>query len=732
MSRVTRVVHALGASIVTTLALAGAPTAPVGAQDDADQIQDDDQIQLALLDQRFTIEADGTLRFVYRVDGDLELFRLDEATAPIDDTTDDAVTDNAPADDPGMDGAAPPPPPPPALTIEVTNYAPLSALGRVAPQQLVGPDIPERIYEQLGNGGTAIDGVQLVDVRGDFDVADDGTTTLTVEVPTDVGESVAERLKLDRVGLHPIRVQLKIGEPGVGVELASHGTIVEWVDEGSQGEAIDLTVMAAIPEPPRAGPPPTDGFVAAAALSNALTTPITLEVAPRTAAAATLTLDSAARDELLVGDEVVATSARILDVSSAVAVGRSDVLARELSIGERLVVDALPAARVGRTAWIALDPLSAAGALELRNLGFRYLVMTEDMYETTVGGPLPESDRFVDVSLPDGDVMPLIVVDPIAEALTTPGTDQILATLTAFEWAVGTASTMLLEPAPGSMERSRILSSPTLAAPDPRLLVALEDLSTDIGRLRFTEGSTIPATTDTQPVPGGDASVTLPVEAGPSLVERVAILDAVALEILSTASMLPDDDERPAQWSVLIDELLTTAYDDDVALERVDELRAELDELRGAVVPPEPFTFTLTGRTGDIELQLANRGDEPLDVVLELTSSKLEFPDGDQTVTLRPNGETNVIVPVRALANGTSSVDITVSTPGGEVLADDITLTSRVTAFTGLAQVLTGGLIVILITWWIANWRSKKRRAAVDQRRDHHPSARRPDSLPTP
>ena len=87
---------------------------------------------------------------------------------------------------------------------------------------------------------------------------------------------------------------------------------------------------------------------------------------------------------------------------------------------------------------------------------------------------------------------------------------------------------------------------------------------------------------------------------------------------------------------------------------------------------------------------------------------------------------------MRALANGTASGDITVSTPGGEVLADDITLTSRVTAFTGLAQVLTGGLIVILITWWIANWRSKKRRAAVDQRRDHHPSARRPDSLPTP
>ncbi len=734
-----RVVAAIPA-LIAMGAVVGAP-ASVHATPAPAQV-DDSRIELALIDQRFDIDPDGTLRFVYRVDGDLDLFRLDESEPAESGTTESGSTepsDTATADpaatDPAVDELGEPlEPPPPTLTIDVTNYAPLSPLGRVLPSQLVGPDIPQRVYGQLGNNGRPIDGVRLADVRSDFALDDDGATTLTIEVPTDMGDSVAEKLKIDRPGLHPIRVELKIGvlgDPDVAVEVASHGTIVERLDD-AVSEPIDLTVMAAIPEPRLDATPPTDGFDAAAMLAADLATPITLEVAPRTVAAATTGLDSTERSALFVDDEVVATSARVLDVSSAIAVGRGDVVARELSAGERAVIDALPSARVGRTAWMVLDPLSAAGAQQLRDLGFRYLVMTDDMYAATIGGPLPERDRFVDVALPDGDTMPLTLVDPLSEALTADGTDQILEELTAFEWAVGTAAGLLLEPAPRTSERSRVLSSPTLAAPDPRLLVALEQLTETIDGLQFTEGSVLPATTDSQRAPDGTASVSLPEQAGPSLVDRVAALDAAALEVLSTASMLPDDDPRPERWSALLDELFTTAYDDQVANAELDALRTELDELRAAVVPPEPFTFTLTGRTGDIELQLANRSDEPLDVTLGLSSSKLEFPNGDQLVTLRPNGETNVVVPVRALANGTSSVEVTVSTPGGEVLADDITLTSRVTAFTGLAQVLTGGFVLILITWWIANWRNKKRRAAVAERRAHHPSAQAADSLPTP
>ena len=39
-----------------------------------------------------------------------------------------------------------------------------------------------------------------------------------------------------------------------------------------------------------------------------------------------------------------------------------------------------------------------------------------------------------------------------------------------------------------------------------------------------------------------------------------------------------------------------------------------------------------------------------------------------------------------------------------------MTLTARVSALTGLGQVLTGGFILVLLTWWFTHWRSRRRR----------------------
>jgi hypothetical protein len=147
---------------------------------------------------------------------------------------------------------------------------------------------------------------------------------------------------------------------------------------------------------------------------------------------------------------------------------------------------------------------------------------------------------------------------------------------------------------------------------------------------------------------------------------------------------------------------------------------------------PEPFTFTLTGRSGTIEIRLTNTIDETLQVVLALDSAKLDFPEGEQQVVLRPEGETTVIVPVEARANGTSAVDVVVTTPVGQPLDDPIVLTSRVTALTGLGQVLTGGLALVLLTWWLAHWRAKRRADLADNGRARHPSARSADGGPAP
>ncbi len=692
----------------------------VGADHTPAQV-DDDRIELALIGQRVSIGPSGTLQFVYRVDGDLGLFQLEQDAAAVADTPDDTS---------GDDGEAPPAVEPPPLTIEVTNYAPLGRSTRLSTtQQLVGPDIPERTYRGLDDGALPIDGVQLVDVRSLFDVAGDGTTTLTIDVPTDVSESEAANLKLETPGLYPIRVQLKIGPPDEAVEIASHGTLVERLSTDpaiSEANPIGLTVMSAIDplgdDTDPAQPEQIDAQLdAAVELGDRLEVPITLSMPPATVgAAAARDADRANRlAESLDGDEVVADALRPLDVSSAVAIGESGLFARELAAGEDVLVDTVPLADVVRSAWIVLDPLSAAGAQELRDLGFRYLVMDTERYAQLIGSPVPDTDRFVEVDLPDGDTLPVLLVDPIADALSEEATEEILADRTSFEWAIATSTGWLLAASPSSIERTRLLSGPDLSPPDPTLIQALEVVAAETPSLQFVEGTRVPATTSTQRT----GSLQLPAEAGPSLVERVQLLDGAALSILSTASMLADDDERRAEWTERIDALLSTDVTDAQAEADVESLRAELDAIKGSVVPPEPFTFTLTGRTGDIELQLGNRSDEPLDVVVRLSSPKVEFPEGDQRVTLRPNGETTLIVPLRALANGTSSVDVTVLTPEGEELATDITLTSRITAFTGMAQVLTGGFLLVLATWWIAHWRKKRREAAADTHRARHPSS---------
>ena len=61
---------------------------------------------------------------------------------------------------------------------------------------------------------------------------------------------------------------------------------------------------------------------------------------------------------------------------------------------------------------------------------------------------------------------------------------------------------------------------------------------------------------------------------------------------------------------------------------------AEAAAVRDSVVAPRPFTFTLTGRSSPLRLNLRNDADEPLQVVVRPSSPKLTFPDGDQLVEL--------------------------------------------------------------------------------------------------
>ena len=398
------------------------------------------------------------------------------------------------------------------------------------------------------------------------------------------------------------------------------------------------------------------------------------------------------------------------------AVDRVDAFVRQLRAGEDDVAEAIGKVPV-RDVWPATSELSAPAAQVLRDLGFRYLAMPADVYRTTVaddpGVEVPAVDRFVDLPLPDGGSMPALIVDEeFGSAFTSDATDEILAESTPAEWAIQTIADLRLQQyaAPASLRReprSRLIAVPGLGAFDPRLAAELERVAATTEAIRFSPANDLSSATATATV---DPPPELPDVAGPALDVRLQRIGDVANTLQTAASMLPADDPRPAGWVRQLDSFVSTAFDDDTVNAELDELVAEADALRGGVVAPEPFTFTLTGRSGDIDIRVGNDLDEPLNVVVRLSSPRLEFPDGDVTVTLAPNDVTVVNVPVVARSNGTSPVTVEVLTPNSVPLIEPVTLTSRVNALTGLGQVLTAALFLMLLTWWFSHWRARRRK----------------------
>jgi hypothetical protein len=716
-------VAAVAVAIVAAV-LAAAPIADPGVVG----AQSADAPRLELTGQRFAFGPDGEIRLDYRLTGisadELELLAVDQEPAEPSDTVPPSTL---PAGQ--VDPDQPPAEPPLELTIEVTNYRPLDDPDDVA--ELVGSTVDPDAFTGV------IDGVALTDLRERATIADDGSIEFTLEIGTDVVESIGERLKFERPGLYPLRVQILVGDPRDDNVVATAGTVVQRLPgpDADSAPPIDLSVVTMVPAPgPGASAAELDAadnaLDAALDLATELEAPTTLEVPPALVAAVASTPEGSQRlADALRNDELVALPVLPLDVSSAVAAERPDAFARLMTAGEDLLTEAVPTTPALRSVWITADELSGGGAQQLRDLGVRFVIMPAALYTTTVDSPLPDTSLFVEAELPDGGTLPLLVVDPLTVELTPRRADDILRTATPAEWSVTAAARLVLAadqadagtPGPPA-RRSTVLTTPDLSAPDVRLLRALHELSATTPSLEFVRASSLIGLTDTAPA---DEPVTLPEVAGPPLVDRVALLDATALSLASAASMLPPDDERTEGWQQELDTLISTGYSDAEVEAVTTALLDEADAIRDAVTLPDPFTFTLTGRSGTIEVRLGNTSTDPLTVDLRLESPKVVFPEGNQTVTLRPGDQTSVVVPVEARSNGTSPITLTVSTPAGEQLDEPVTLTSRVTGFTGLRQVLTGGFILVLLTWWFTHWRAKRRAESIDDGRGRHPTGRK-------
>jgi hypothetical protein len=228
-------------------------------------------------------------------------------------------------------------------------------------------------------------------------------------------------------------------------------------------------------------------------------------------------------------------------------------------------------------------------------------------------------------------------------------------------------------------------------------------------------------------VDGPRRDVEFPTSAGVDLSTRADRVALTRILVDSVSSMLPDDDPRPGQWHAELDLVLSTWFPEPVAEARVDSVIRNAENVPSVIVPPEPFTFTLTGSTSEITLRIGNDGDVPMRVRIRAEATKLRFPDGDVDAVLAP-GITNLVIPVTVRSNGTFPVTIELLTPLDErPVGDPVVLTARVNAITGLGQLITGGALIVLASWWYSHFRSRRRHRSVRARASHPTGRPSPD-----
>jgi hypothetical protein len=702
MSRAVAMVLATIAGLTLAVAPGIGPTPGAAAAD----------VRMSLVAQAFTVAADRPWTATFAVTGDLGA-ATPQTTAP---GTEPATTPETVA------------PSAPATTTRVE--------ARVAAHRAVGD--PTALTNVLDGAATPVISRATVPVTltSDGEQTQFVVTVATMSDPDGVDAS-GGTLALGQSGVYPVTVELVVD----GTVLATNETFVDRLPATPAADRppTQVAVVADVADP---GPAPTAAEVAAgradlqglAESANALGGVITVRMPPNvageleTSAPALLTT----LRTTLADAEVLATPSPSLDPSAATAAGLEDIFSRALRAGEDQVGAALPSSQPVRSGWLIDGPISTSAASMLRDpLGFDVLVFGADLYNTLPGGIGGYHDwsQAFEVDLGDGATLPGMVVSPSSHWLDRDDLDR--RQLTATDGAVRLMAELVvrqgLDP---TLPRSVVLQLPAGVAPDPEVSSALTTYLAETPDFGLTRLSGVPAATTVMDVPNrGPQSVRLPAVAGPDLAGRVERVNVMRLTTAGAASMLADPTQL-ATWNERLDALLSTGVSDDDADAELARLGAEVQDLYADVEAPNPFTFTLTGRSSTLRLNIRNNGPRDLRVIVRPSSPKLRFPDGDQTVVLAAGGPTEVLIPVQAQSNGTSAVGIEILTPtGGQSVQGPVILTARVNALSGLGQVVTGGALLILVSWWYGHFRRRRRQRRAMLGEVDNPPALPPTAL---
>jgi len=406
----------------------------------------------------------------------------------------------------------------------------------------------------------------------------------------------------------------------------------------------------------------------------------------------------------LLGIHTLSATTQVPYNPSAIAhVGLQELFARQLTAGEDAVT-ALMQKSPSRDAAVLTDPLTAAGATLLRDLGTRQAILTPSA-QKSFDAPLDSAVAYL-AKLPDGGSLSIYGTDPQYALVMENGS------LTPLERATRISAELIVQREELSFATSQVqqrqvlLSSSTGEIMNAAVMRQLFRIINSSPVLAFTSQPVLAST------PSSSQPITLRQGENTSLEGLKATFDKLLPRITNTSSMLLPNDPRVSTWNALTAYSAAHTATPTQSAAYIDAVSSSITDLRSSVSLPKSANFTLSGHNSEIQLQVKNSSASALKVTLRYRSAKLTFPQNSQILELPANSSTNVAVKVVARSNGRFPVYFQLFTPrGNNPLTEELKVTARVSALAGLGLVVSATAIIVLLTWWAHNWRSRRRRA---------------------
>ena len=532
-------------------------------------------------------------------------------------------------------------------------------------------------------------------------------------------------VRLRKSGVYPVSLSIQVGDRESSRLLTFVNFITVQTSKNSLSVSLAAEVNPALSQTPAGETSLADS--ARTMLNNVVSSlnadggVMSLRMSPETLSS--LAISSNPQDAELLGQlqvvlakhQVLASTFVPFDPSSAEKAKLGSEFDKQLARGIEILNARNGDAGINPRTWFSTRPINTDGISLLARSGFTNVVFSPQAAQSL--GALDSYTKQYRANY-IGDLtakVSIAVADPrYAASLSASSTNPVQTSMAVAAEIIAQQGELALGQR-RPLDHHLIISTHDGSLPNPVLLNSLLVALSNAPQVTLRPLGSIQRATE------ASTPLTMPSGAPIDLRARRPQLQTVVDEIASTRSMLSADAPQRMWWE---DELLLI-QSDSLNSERFDlylkGFKAQLRTFRASVSVPESLTFTLSGKSSDLRLQLRNSTSTPLSVLVTLSSAKLTFPEKPQVVTVAANSAVDVIIPVVARANGTFPLEVVLYTPDGTAqVGKRIRLSARVSALAGLGQLVTGVALLLLASWWIAHWRKQHRMKAVE----NHPAVR--------